>query len=146
MTLSDLQSRLRTLVAASPLLVGRPVLVEDQGNLVSELEVALSTQSLAVTIASSSGIMQSGSMRGRGAWDETFEIVIHRGMLDAADVPSTLAVLEDLRARLHGAPADPQARLTAAFACARHDLREGGDGTYARVLNVTTENTLSYSG
>lgn len=146
MTLTALQSRLQTIVAAASLLAGRPVLVEDKGNLVSELETSLETQSLAVVIALASGSVKSGSLPRRAAWDETFEVVIHRGALDGVDVPSTIAVLDELRGLLHGAHVvanDPQ---SAKFACTRHDLREGGDSTYARVLNVGIENTISYSG
>lgn len=143
MTLADLKSRLAALVQASPLLAGRPVLIEEKGNLVSQVEAALQTQSLCVVIALASGQAKAGALRGRAAWDETFEVVVHRGLLDAADVPASDAVLDDLRSRLHGAPLDPSDRHAGAFACSRHDLRDGGDGTYARVLAVTLDHPIS---
>ena len=62
--------------------------------------------------------------------------MIHRGQLDGDDVPPTLTVLEELRGLIQGAPIDPAARLCAQFTCRRHDLRDGGDGSYARVLTV----------
>jgi hypothetical protein len=143
MTLAALKARLQDLVSASPLLAGRPVLLEDKGNLVSELETVLQTQSLAVVIALASGQVKDGALRRRALWVETFEVVIHRGPLDGADVPATDTVLEDLRARLHGAPLDPAGPGEGAFACVRHDLRDGGDGTYARVLTVAIESSIS---
>lgn len=141
--LSALKLRLQTLVAAAPLLAGRPVLVEDKGNLVAQVEAALQTQSLAVVIALASGQAKDGAPRRRALWTETFEIVIHRGLLDADDVPATDDVLDQLRALLHGAPLDPANPAAGAFACTRHDLRDGGDGTYARVLHVTIDHPVS---
>lgn len=136
MTLSDLQTRLVALVSASTLLTGRPVLIEDKGNLVSEVEAALDSSSLAVVIALASGEMPTPPTPRRAAWQDVFEVVIHRGLLDGADVPSTATVLADLRERLHGAPLNPDEAFRGLFSCLRHDLRDGGDGTYARVLLV----------
>lgn len=146
MLLSALQSRLKTLVEVAPLLAARPVLVEDKGNLVNELEVTLQTQSLAVVIAVASGAVNSGPPRRRALWTESFEVVVHRGLLDAGDVPSTIAVLDELRGLLHGALIVADKPADGNFSCTRHDLREGGDGTYARVLTVTAENPVAYSG
>lgn len=143
MTYSALKSRLQALVQAAPLLEGRPVLLEDKGNLVSQVETALQTQSLAVVIALASGQAKDGALKTRATWSETFEVVIHRGLLDGDDVPATDAVLDDLRARLHGEQADPANRHAGTFACIRHDLRDGGDGTYARVLTVSIERPVS---
>ena len=140
--LTELQSRLQVLVQAEPLLVGRPVLVEDKGNLVSELETALAEQSLAVVIAPVSGDVQAGALPRRAAWVESFEVVIHRGLVDGADVPSTVAVLDALRDRLNGAPIDATKAIGPVFATTRHELRENGDGTYARVLTVTTKTSV----
>lgn len=145
MTLTELQNRLETLVKSAPLLNGRPVLIEDKGNLVSQVETALQTQSLAAVIALAAGETNSSALRGRAAWKETFEVVIHRGLLDAEDVPATLAVLDQLRLLLHGAQLDAATPTKGFFACTRHDLRDGGDGTYARVLNVTTTTPISIS-
>lgn len=142
MTTSQIQDRLKELVTASLLLEGRPILLEDKGNLVSQIETALQTQSLAVTIALSGGSNKARAQK-RAAWDETFEVVIHRGLLDGVDVPATNDVLDDLRMRLEGSPVNPAARVCEQFTCTRHDLREGGDGTYARVLLVTVVNTLA---
>lgn len=141
MTTSLIQDRLKALVTASTFLEGRPILLEDKGNLVSQVETALQTQSLAVTIALSGGSNKSKA-RSRAAWDESFEVVIHRGLLDGVDVPATNDVLDDIRMRVEGAPIDAAVRLCEQFTCTRHDLREGGDGTYARVLLVSVVNTL----
>jgi hypothetical protein len=136
MELTALQTRLRDLVAACPLLAGRPVLIEEKGNLVSELETALSTQSLAVVIAPASGQVQDGAPPSRAGWEESFDVVIHRGLLDDASTPTTVAVLDQLRAALHGAPLDAGRTLRGAFAARRHELRENGDGSYARALTI----------
>jgi hypothetical protein len=141
MTLTALQSRLHDLVVTAPLLSGRPVLTEDKGNLVADLEAALQTQSLAVVVALSSGEIKEGSLPRRGAWDETFEIVVHRGLLDAESVPSTPAVLDELIPLLHGAAVDAQSEAAGKFACRRHELRESGDGAYCRVLTVRVTHT-----
>lgn len=145
MTLSDLQARLVFLVSASSLLKDRPVLVEDKGNLVAEVEAALETQSLAVVVALASGQLASLPTPRRAAWQDAFEVVIHRGLLDGDDVPSTAAVLVDLRQRLHGAPLDAANPSRGLFSCIRHDLRDGGDGTYARVLLVAANLAPSFA-
>lgn len=137
MTLADLQTRLVALVRESPLLKDRPVLIEDKGNLVAEVENALEVQSLAVVVALSSGQLYSSQVPERKRWEDTFEVVIHRGLLDQSDVPSTAAVLEDLRGRLHHAPLSVALPYGPFFTCIRHDLRDGGDGTYARVLLIS---------
>jgi hypothetical protein len=136
MNLSSLQSRLAILVQTAETLAGRPVIIEDKGNLVSELETALSTQSLAVVVAPAGGETKAGSLRGRSAWDTTLEVVIHRGQLDTDPIPSTVAVLDELVPLIHGAPIDPNNPALGEFACRRHELREGGDGSYCRVLTV----------
>lgn len=138
--LTELQYRIREIVLSEPLLEGRPVLVEDKNNLVAELEAALQTQSLAVVIAAASGDLKDTSLQKRGAWTERIEIAIHRGLLDAEDVPSTCAVLDALRERIHGAPL-VTGKMQGFFRTPRHELREGGDGTYVRVLTV--EATIS---
>ena len=143
MTLADLQSRLKAIVATSTLLAGRPVLLEDKGNLVAEVETALQTQSLAVVVALAYGQAKDGSLRQRAVWTETFEVVIHRGLLDGVDVPASLAVLDDLRRLIQGAPINPDDVRDGVFLCIRHDLRDGGDGTYARVLSVAIEQPIS---
>jgi len=140
MDIATLQTRLVALISASPLLDGRPVLVEDKGNLVNQVELALQTNSLAVVVALASGEL-AATASSRAAWSDTFDVVIHRGLLDQDDVPSTAALLEDLRARIHAAPIDPAAPRGHAFAALRHDLRDGGDGTYARVLLISARST-----
>ena len=145
MTLTALQSRLHDLVVTAPLLSGRPVLIEDKGNLVAELEATLATQSLAVVVALSSGETKEGALPRRAAWNETFEVVVHRGQLDSDEVPSTTAVLDQLVPLLHGAAVDPEAEAEGKFACRRHELRESGDGAYCRVLTVLVTHTRSSS-
>lgn len=140
--LEQLQNRLKALVQEEPLLAGRPVLVEDKNNLVSVVETALDTQSLAVVIASASGNAKDGPLPRRSAWTESFDVVIHRGLVDAANVPSTAAVLDALRDRLNGAQVNPEAPSKNAFRCTRHELRENGDGTYARALTVAVDVTI----
>ncbi len=140
--LIELQNRLKALVQEEPLLAGRPILVEDKGNLVSDVETALETQSLAVVIAAASGEAKDGSLQKRTAWRESLEIVIHRGLIDGADVPSTAAVLDALRGRLNGAKVDPLKPVGESFTVTRHELRENGDATYARVLTVVTTITV----
>ncbi len=139
--LTQLQTRLRDLVAAEPLLAGRPVLIEDKGNLTFELEAALQTQSLAVIVAPVSGQAKSGQTSIKAHSEEAFEVVIHRGLLDGEDVPSTVEVLDALIARLHGALLDAAApKPGRRFAYAGHQLRENGDGSYARVLALSVDN------
>lgn len=142
MTLTALQSRLRALVAACPLLEGRPVLIEDKGNLVSDLETALATTALAVVVAPASGTAKEPPARGRNVWSETLEVVVHRGPLADETAPTTVAVLDELRSAIHGALVDPTRAVLSVFACTRHDLRENGDGTYARALTVAIDNAL----
>lgn len=143
MSLSALQSRLQSLVQAAPLLAGRPVLVEDKGNLVNEVEIALQTQALAVVVASASGEVHDGALPRRTAWRELLEIAVHRGILDADDVPSTIAVVDELRGLIHGAHLDPANATSQRFACTRHELREAGDGTYVRVLTIAILDPIS---
>ncbi len=142
MKLTDLQTRLQALVAAAPLLEGRPVLIEDKGNLVSDLETALGTSALAVVVAPASGQAKDGNPRGRSAWDETLEVVIHRGPLTDPASPGTVEILDQLRELLHGAPIVADLSVRGTFRCVRHDLRENGDGTYARVLVVGLDHAI----
>lgn len=137
MTLADLQTRLQELVAAEPLLANRPVLVEDKNNLVAQVEQALAEQSLCVVIAPAAGDVKEGALAGRAAWVESLEIAIHRGLLDTDGTPSTVAVFDALRLRLHGADISATRSIRGIFACRRHELRENGDGTYVRVLTVS---------
>ena len=142
MTLTALQSRLQALVAAAPLLTGRPVLIEDKGNLVSDLETALATVALAVVVAPESGQAKDGNPRGRAAWEETLEVAIHRGLMADEAAPSTVAVLDELRQLLHGAPIVADQSVRGTFRCLRHELRENGDGTYCRVLRVGLDHAI----
>lgn len=142
MTLTALQSRLRDLAAGRPLLSGRPVLVEEKGNLVSDLEIALQTQALAVVVAPVSGANADNPPRGRGTWNESLEVVVHRGPLTDPDAPSTVAVIDDLREALHGAGVTDDGSVRGLFRTVRHDLRENGDGTYARVLVIAVEHSV----
>jgi len=143
MKLAAVQTRLETLAQGSPLLKDRPVLVEDKGNLVNELETALETQSLAVVVALSGGQARDGSTRTRTASDEKFELVIHRGQLDGVDVPSTLDVLEDLIERIHGTEVIADKPAAGFFQYVRHDLRDTGDGAYARVVEFTITRVIT---
>ena len=143
MSLSLLQSRLQSLVQGAPLLAGRPVLIEDKGNLVNEVEIALQTQALAVVVAPVSGEVHDGPLPRRAAWRELLEISVHRGVLDAPGTPSTLAVVDQLRGLLHGAHVDPANPASPRFACSRHELREAGDGTYVRLLTLTVLDPFS---
>jgi hypothetical protein len=149
MTLTAIQSRLYALVAAIPLLKGEstekgyPVLIEDKGNLVADLEQALETQSLAVVVALQSGECKGDSLAHRVTWAETFEIVIHRGPLEGDDVPSTLEVLEEITPVVHAAPIDADNPHAGSFECRRHELRESGDGGYCRVLTVGLSRSVS---
>lgn len=136
MTVSEIKARMVAIVSASPLLTERPVLIEDKGNLVAQVEQVLQTQSLAIVVALSSGAAKDPQLRARALWDEVFEIVIHRGLLDGDEVPASDAVLVDLRERIGGSLMDPAKPTAGKFYCIRHDLRDGGDGTYARVLTV----------
>jgi hypothetical protein len=142
MDLPALQNRLRDLVAEEPLLAGRPVLIEDHHNLVAIVEATLATQSLCAVISPVSGSAQDAQPRRQIHSAETFEIVIHRGVVDAPDTPSTVAVLAALRARVHGALLTPAHPAPAAAPCWRyvsHQLRELGDGAYARALVVEAD-------
>lgn len=144
MKISDIKARLKAIVETSELLTDRPILIEDKGNLVNQVETVLQTQSLAVVIALASGQAKDGSrQRPRAAWTETFEVVIHRGLLDGEDVPSTDDVLDDLRSRLQGELVTADQAGDGTFTCSRHDLRDGGDGTYARVLNVSIDHPIA---
>lgn len=143
MDLAAIQTRLSDLVKASTLLTDRPVLIEDKGNLVAELEAALAVQSLAVVVALSGGKAKDNAQPKREIWVENFEVVIHRGALDGVDVPSTLSVLLDLRKRVHGAGLHATDRAQGTFTCTQHDLRDGGDGSYCRVLTVTVNTTVT---
>lgn len=152
MTLSDLQIRLQALVAAEPLLAGRPVFIEDKQNLVSVIEAALAETSLCVAIAPVSGgatestapqRVASGALPRRAAIGELVEIAIYRGLIDAADVPSSVVVLDALRARLHGALLDAANPGAGRFTFVRHDLRDLGDGVYVRILQVSGTITIS---
>lgn len=146
MTLPALQLRLQALVAAEPLLSGRPVFIEDKQNLVSVIEAVLAETSLCVAIApvsggvSASAATQSATAAAlprRAASSELVEIAIYRGLIDAADVPSSVEVLDALRCRLHGALLDAANPQAGRFAYVRHDLRDLGDGTYVRILQVS---------
>jgi len=141
MKLSEIKTRLATLVKSYEPVAKRPILVEDKGNLVSQLETALQTQSLAVVIALASGEKKDSGTQKRGAWNDTFEVVIHRGQLDGDDVPAADEVLDDLLDVLDGADVKVGDSSKGTFTCLRYDLREGGDGTYARVLNVRLTRT-----
>jgi hypothetical protein len=141
--LLKLQNRLHDLIAAAPLLAGYPVLVEDKGNLANEVENALTTQSLAIVVCSSSGQAKAGQLRGRALSSEEFEIVIHRGLLDDPNGLTTVAVINTLVPLIHGAPADPACPAASLFAFKRHDLRENPDGSFARVLIVGVDFTWS---
>ncbi|MBS0632015.1 MAG: hypothetical protein JSS11_08890 [Verrucomicrobia bacterium] len=150
MTLADLQNRLRDLVAAEPLLAGRPVLIEDKQNLISAIETALAETSLCVVIAPVSGQAKvstqpqaSSVLPRRAAVGEILEISLFRGLIDAADVPSTVAVLDALRARLHGAPLTADQSYRGTFAFVSHNLRDQEDGTYVRVLTFAATVTIS---
>ena len=139
--LQQLQTRLQTIIAAAPLLAGRPVLVEDKGNLTIEVENALATQALAIVVAASSGQAKAGQLRGRPGSDEEFEVVIHRGLLDDAAGLTTIAVLDTLCPLLCSSLCDPNNPAAGLFAFKRHDLRENSDGSFCRVLVVTCPHT-----
>ncbi len=141
--LTLLQSRLQTIVQSSTLLASRPVLIEDKGNLVNEVEVALQTQALAVVVAPASGDVKEGALPRRAAWHELFEVAVHRGVLDGDEVPSTVAVIDELRGLIHGAHVNPANGSSQRFACTRHELRENGDGTYVRVLTVAVMDPIA---
>jgi len=141
--LQKLQTRLQTLIASSPILFGYPVLVEDKGNLASEVENALQEQSLAIVVMPSSGQAKSPQLRGRALSEEEFEIVIHRGLIDAPAGLTTVAIMDTLVPLIHGAPTDPDAQKSSLFVFKRHDLRENTDGSFARVLIVGTDFTWS---
>ena len=137
MLLTVLQSRLREIVAAEPLLTDRPVLIEDKNNLVSTVETALATNSLAVVISPVSGAAGESQPKTAVNSTETFEVVIHRSPLDTPDTPSTVEVLQALRTRIHGATIDGTHQAPPAAPRWRYvswQLRELGDGSYARVL------------
>ncbi len=133
----DLQSRLRDLVTACPLLAGRQVLVEDKNNLTNVVEAALIDNSLAVVVAWTSGELKEGSLRGRDAWLESFEVVIHRSLFEDETTPSTVAVRDSLRRLIRGQLVDPALPHGPAFKCSRHETREAGDGNYCRIITVT---------
>lgn len=118
------------------------MLIEEKGNLVSDLEVALDGAALAVVVSPESGQAKDNNPRGRAAWDERLEVVIHRGPLADAGAPSTVVVLDQLRELLHGAPIVADQSVRGSFRCVRHELRENGDGTYARVLLVALDNAV----
>lgn len=142
--LTTLQSRLREIVAAEPLLTGRPVLIEDKNNLVAIVEAALAVNSLAVVVSPVSGTASDSQPRASINSVETFEVVIHRSPIDAPDTPSTVEVLQALRKRIQGAPvnpAHPAAPASVAFRYVSHQLRELGDGNYARALIVAANDT-----
>lgn len=141
MTLSGLQTRLKVLVDAEPLLAGKKVLIEDKNNLTSQLETALATLALCVVIAPKSGTANATQAKGVGAAnsDEQFEIVIHRSLIESNATASTVEVLDALVPRLHGAQIDAAANAASArFRFLGHELRELGDGSYARVISIGT--------
>jgi hypothetical protein len=139
--LQKLQNRLRDLIAAAPLLAGYPVLVEDKGNLASEVENALAIQSMAIVVMPSSGQAKTPQLRGRALSEEEFEIVIHRGLLDDPNGLTTVAIMDTIVPLIQGAATDPDAARSSLFSFKRHDLRENTDGSFARVLIVVTEFT-----
>jgi len=141
--LQQLQNRLHDLIAAIPALAGYRVLVEDKGNLASEVENALAEQSLAIVVMPSSGQAKTGQLRGRALSTEEFEIVIHRGLTDDPAGLTTVAVVDMLVPTIHGASTDPSVTQAALFAFKRHDLRENTDGSFARVLIVGVDFTWS---
>lgn len=141
--LTKLQNRLKDLIAAAPILGGYPVLTEDKGNLASEVENALQTQSLAIVVAPSSGQARASQLRGRALSDEEFEVVVHRGLLDDPKGLTTVLIVDTLVPLIQGAPADPDMTRSALFAFKRHELRENPDGSFARVIIFTTEFTWS---
>lgn len=152
MTLAALQLRLQALVAAEPLLTSRLVLIEDRQNLISAIETTLAETSLCVVIAPVSGSakestqpqhMASSTLPRRTAVVEMFEISLFRGLIDAADVPSTVAVLDALIARLHGAALTADESYRGWFTFVGHNLRDQGDGSYVRVLTVGATRTIS---
>jgi hypothetical protein len=132
-----LQLRLQAIVAAAPILAGRPVLTEDKGNLVNEVETALETQSIAVVVASANGNSVPNQARKTALFEEDIEVIIHRGALDDPSGLTTAAVLDALIPLIHGKPISATATPTVqCFRAKRHELRENGDGTYVRVLTV----------
>jgi hypothetical protein len=141
--LQKLQTRLQTLIASAPILAGYPVLVEDKGNLASEVENVLATQSMAIVVMPSSGQAKGQQLRGRALSEEEFEIVIHRGLLDDPNGLTTVAIVDTLVPLIQGAAADPDAQKSSLFVFKRHDLRENTDGSFARVLIVSTDFTWS---
>lgn len=141
MTLSAIQSRIQSLISALPLLAGKPVLVEDKGNLAADVEQALAAMALCIVVAPSAGQAKSNQLRGRAASDEDFEIVIHRGMGDDPNSVTTVAVLQAIVPLLHGAPVDPDAPGSTSFAFKRHEMRENADGTFARVIIFSLAHT-----
>jgi len=137
MDLIALQHRLRDIVAEEPLLAGRSVLIEDKNNLVTAVETTLASQSLCAVVAPISGSAKDGQPKAAINSTETFEVVIHRSPIDTPDTPSTVAVLEALRKRVHGALITANHPAPAAAPRWRYvswQLRELGDGAYARVL------------
>ncbi len=137
MSLTVLQTRLKTLVLAEPLLANRPVLIEDKGNLVYDVEAALATTALAIVISPTRGQAAPDQPKGSINSEEAFDVVIHRGALADTDSPSTVAVLDALRVRLHGALVSESGPGSGRrFRYLGHDLRELGDGAYARALGI----------
>jgi hypothetical protein len=141
--LQALQNHLCDLIASAPLLAGYPVLVEDKGNLASEVENALQAQSLAIVVMPSSGQAKGQQLRGRALSEEEFEIIIHRGLLDDPNGLTTVAVIDTIVPLIQGAAADPGATRSSLFTFKRHELRENTDGSFARVLIVSADFTWS---
>jgi hypothetical protein len=141
--LQAIQNRLRDLIASAPVLAGYPVLVEDKGNLASEVENALQTQSLAIVVMPSSGQSKGQQLRGRALSEEEFEVVVHRGLLDDPQGLTTVAVIDTIVPLIHGAPTDPTIQKSSLFTFKRHELRENTDGSFCRVLIVATDFTWS---
>ena len=136
MTLAALQARLQALVGAEPLLTGRPVLIEDKQNLVSQVDAALATVAMCAVIAPVSGEVKPGPTPRRAATAEVIEIAVHRSHIDAESVSSTVAVLDALRARIHGALVQADNPSAGTFSYLGHELREIGDGAYVRILLI----------
>lgn len=140
MSLAALQERLRDLVAAEPLLADRPILLEDKGNLVYEVEDALATQALAVVISPAKGAARPTQSATQAHSEEHIDVIVYRGPLAEAEAPSTVALRDALLPRLHGAfvaPAGPG--VGRRFSYVGHELRDLGDGAYARALTFRVE-------
>lgn len=136
MSLVSLQSRLKSIVLEEPLLAGVPVLIEEKGNLSSDLENALAATAVVVVIAPSRGQAKAEQAVSSLNSDESLEVDIHRGPLSDANAPSSVALLDALRVRIHGQFVNPAVPVGRRFRYLTHDLREFGDGTFVRVLMI----------